>query len=130
MFGSYKYTPGKKVENYKLKKNGKRNKSCIKTNRKAMQFHDTEIQEDEFHQYKCPVLIYHININEIVVSDKFPFGIQDFKYFISYKDNKEIRSVCIFVPEMSIYKGQSDKTKYIYILLKKNIRSKKFLRNI
>ena len=95
-----------------------------------MQFHDTEIQEDEFHQYKCSVLIYHININEIVVCNKFPFGIQDFKYFISYKDNKEIRSVCIFVPEMSIYKGQSEKTKYIYILLKKNIRSKKGLRNI
>ena len=95
-----------------------------------MQFHDTDIEEDEFHQYKCPDLIYHININEIVVSNKFPFGIQDFKYFISYKDNKEIRYVCIFVPEMSIYKGQSEKTKYIYILLKKNIRSKKGLRNI
>ena len=64
------------------------------------------------------------------MSNKFPFGIQDFKYFISYKDNKEIRSVCIFVPEMSIYKGWSEKTKYIYILLKKNIRSKKGLRNI
>ena len=63
MFGSYKYTSGKKVGNYKLKKSRKRNKPCIKTNRKAMYFHDTEIQEDEFHQYKCPVLIYHININ-------------------------------------------------------------------
>ena len=105
MFGSYKYTSGKKVGNYKLKKNRKRDKPYIKTNRKAMYFHDTDIQEDEFHQYKCPALIYHININEIVVSNKFPFGIQDFKYFISYKDNKEIRSVCIFVPEMSVYKG-------------------------
>ena len=32
-----------------------------------------------------------MDINKVVVSNKFPFGKQDFKYFIGYKDNKEIR---------------------------------------
>ena len=45
-----------------------------------------------------------IDINEILVSNKFPFGKQDFKYFIGYRKNKEIRPLCLFFPEMSIYK--------------------------
>ena len=55
-------------------------------------------------------------IDKIVVSNKFPFDKQDFKYFISYKDNKEIRPLCIFFPEMSIYKRYSDKTKFMYLM--------------
>ena len=55
-----------------------------------------EIEEYEVHQYKYPISINDIGINEIVLYNKFPFGKQDFKYFIGYKDNKEIRSLCIF----------------------------------
>ena len=77
-------------------------------NEKNMKFDATEIEEHEFHQYKSPILITKIDINKIVVSNKFTFGKQDFKYFIGYKDNKEIRPLCIFFPEMSIYKRYSD----------------------
>ena len=61
-----------------------------------------------------------IDINEIVVSNKFPFGKKEFKYFTGYKDNKEIIYLCIFFPKMSIY-----------ILIRLNVlfydkRSKKF----
>ena len=47
-------------------------------------------------------MINDIDINEIVACYKFPFGKQDFKYFISSKENKEIRPLCIFFPEMNI----------------------------
>ena len=63
-------------------------------------------------------MINDIDINEIVVSNKLPFGKQDFKYFICYKDNKKIRPLCIFFPEMSKYKRYSDKTKCIYFMIK------------
>ena len=63
-------------------------------------------------------MIKDIDINEIVVSKTFPFSKQDFKYFICYKDNKEIRLLCIFFPEISIYKRYSDKTKCIYFMIK------------
>ena len=49
---------------------------------------DAEIEEYEFYQYKSPILINNIDINKIVGSNKFPFGKEDFKYFICYKDNK------------------------------------------
>ena len=54
--------------------------------KKIIKFDDTKIEEYEFHQYKNPISINEININEIVASNNFPFGKQDFKYFISYKD--------------------------------------------
>ena len=56
--------------------------------KKIIKFHDTEIQKYKFHQYKIPLLINNIDINKIVVSNKFPIDKQDFKYFIGYKDNK------------------------------------------
>ena len=85
---------------------------------KIIKFDYTEIQEYKFHQYKSLISINVIDINEIVVSNKFPFGKQDFKYFIGYKDNKEIRPICIFFPEMGIYKRYSDKTKYMCFVIK------------
>ena len=75
-----------------------------------------EIEEYEFHQCKSPISINDIDINEVVVSSKFPFGKQDFKYFIGQKDNKETKPLCIFFPEMSIYKRYSEKTKCMYNL--------------
>ena len=63
-------------------------------------------------------MINNADINKIVVSNKFPFDKQDFKYFSGYKDNKEIRFLYIFFPELSIYKRYSDKTKYMCFIIK------------
>ena len=60
----------------------------------------------------------NIDINKLVLSNKFPFGKQDFKYLTSYQDNKEIRPLYILFPEMSIYKRYSDKTKCMYFMIK------------
>ena len=72
--------------------------------KKVIKFDGTEIEEYKFHQYKSPISINTIDVNKIVVSNKFPFGKQGFKYFIGYKDNKKIGPLCIFFPEMSIHK--------------------------
>ena len=64
--------------------------------KKIIKFNDTGIEKYKFHQYKSPILINELNINKVVVSNRFPFGKRDFKYFIGYKDNKEIRPLCIF----------------------------------
>ena len=63
----------------------------------------TEIEEYKFHQYKSPIFRDDIDINEIVVSYNFPFGKEDFKFFIGYKDNKEIKLLPSFFLEISIY---------------------------
>ena len=63
-------------------------------------------------------MINDIGINKTVVSNKFPFRKQDFKYFIGYKHKKELRTLCIFFPKLSIYKRYSDKTKCMYFMIK------------
>ena len=50
--------------------------------KKIIKFDDTEIEEYEFHQHRSPISVNDIDINEIVVFNKLPFGKQDFKYFI------------------------------------------------
>ena len=51
-----------------------------------IKFDDHEIEEYEFHQRKSLILINDTDINEIVVSNKLPFGKEVFKYFTGYKD--------------------------------------------
>ena len=64
------------------------------------------------------ISINDADINKKVASNNFPFGKQGFKYFITYKDNIEIRALWIVLPKTNIYKGYSDKTKYMYFMIK------------
>ena len=63
-------------------------------------------------------MINDIDINEIVVSNKLPFGKQDFKYFTGYRENKKLRLLCIFFPDMILCKTHFDKTKYMFFVIK------------
>ena len=63
------------------------------------QFGDTEIEKCKFHQHKSTILINNIDIIKIVISNKVSFGKKGFKYFISYKDGKDVRPLCILLPK-------------------------------
>ena len=52
---------------------------------------------------KALFLFKDIHINKIVVSIKFPFRKQDFKYFIGDKDSEKNRPSCIIRPQKAIY---------------------------
>ena len=56
-------------------------------------------------------MIDNIDVNKIVVSNKISCGKNDFRYIIGYKDGKKIRSLWIFLPKMSAYIIDFDKTK-------------------
>ena len=60
--------------------------------KKIIYFDDTEIEEYKFHQNKIPISI--MDTNEIVVSNKLPFGKQE--DFIGYKDDKKIKPLSIY----------------------------------
>ena len=63
-------------------------------------------------------MISHIGIEKVVISNKLPFGKQDFKYFIGSKYAQKFRPLCIFRSKMRKYKTGLDKTKYMYFLIK------------
>ena len=43
----------------------------------------------------------YINVNKIIVPNKVAFGKKDFRYFISYKNGRKVRLLCIILPKMS-----------------------------
>ena len=55
------------------------------------EFDDTEIEENEFHKYKIPISVSDRDVTKIVVSNFFPFGKQESKYFIGYKVSQKVR---------------------------------------
>ena len=44
-----------------------------------------------------------VNVNKIVVSDKFNHNEDVFKYFIGYQKGEIVRPLCIILPQMSGY---------------------------
>ena len=76
------------------------------------------------------ISINDADINKKVASNNFPFGKQGFKYFITYKDNIEIRALRIVLPKTNIYKGYSDKTKYMYFMIKDEKKIDKYMANM
>ena len=58
--------------------------------------------------------------NKTVVSNKVSFAKKGFEYFISYKDSKKIKPLCIFLKKMSAYRKDFDETKYVSFLIKDN----------
>ena len=87
--------------------------SIYKMRKTIIKFDNIEIQRQTFHQHKRPISIQNVYFNKIVVSNKVSVGKKGFKYFIGYKDTKNIRPLCIFLPKMSAYRKDVHKTKYI-----------------
>ena len=98
--------------------------------KKIIKFDDTEIEEYEFYQCESPILINDKDINKIVVSNKFSFGKQDFKYFIGYKDSEKNKPLCIFRPKMIIYKRNFDENKLIYFFIKEEKICLKYMESL
>ena len=63
-------------------------------------------------------MIDNININKIIVSNNISFDKKGLKYFIVYKDSKNIGPSCVFLPNMGTCKRDFDKTKCMSFLIK------------
>ena len=60
----------------------------IKMSKITLKIDSTEVNKKEFHAFKQPIALSLVNVNQIVVSDKFEHSDKGFKYFIGYKDDK------------------------------------------
>ena len=61
------------------------------------------MSENKFHKSKQPIDLNLVNVDEIVVFDKFKDNDDGFKYFIGYKESKIVKPLCIILPKMSGY---------------------------
>ena len=50
---------------------------------------------------KEPIDLLSVNLDQIVVSDKFKYNNEGFKYFIGYLEGGIVKPLCIILPQMS-----------------------------
>ena len=68
-----------------------------------MKLQNIEVNNKEFHKSKQETDLNLIDINKIVISDKFNRSDDSCKYLIDYKENGIVRLFCIILPQMSGY---------------------------
>ena len=52
---------------------------------------------------KQPIDLMSVNVDQIVVSDKFKRSEEGYKYFIGYQENEIVKPLCIILAQMSGY---------------------------
>ena len=70
---------------------------------KTQKFDNIRVNKKEFHKSKQPTDLKSVNINQIVVSDKFKHSDDGFKYFIGYQEGEIVKPLCIILPQMRGY---------------------------
>ena len=75
----------------------------MKMGEKTLKFDNVIVNKKEVHDSKQAMDLNLVDINKIVISDKFRHNSKDFKYFIGYKEVDIIRPSCTVLPQMSGY---------------------------
>ena len=57
------------------------------------------------HKSKQPIDLDLVNVDQIVISDKFKYNDDGFIYFIAYKKDDIVKPLCILLPQISGYKN-------------------------
>ena len=73
----------------------------IRMSKETWKFDNVEINRKEFHTSKQSIALDLVNVNEILISDKFKHSDTGFKYFIGYRDDNIVRPLCLILPQMS-----------------------------
>ena len=70
---------------------------------KTLKFNNIRLNKKQFHKSKEPIDLMPVNVDQIVVSDKFKHNNEGFKYFIGYQEGGIVKPLCIILPQMSGY---------------------------
>ena len=94
---------------------------------KNINFNDKKIKKSIFYKNKAINNIEEINVSNILVSKKEPYGNKNsFKYFIWYNDNDVIRPICIRLPQMTGYVRKFDENAIMSFIVKDKQLFKKY----
>ena len=66
-------------------------------------FSNIRVDKKEFHKSKQPIDLMSVNVDQIVVSDKFKHNNEGFKYFIGYQEGEIVKPLSIILPQISGY---------------------------
>ena len=86
---------------------------------KNINFDDKKIKRSSFYKNKEINNIEDIDVNNILVSKKEPYGNKNLvKYFIGYNDNDIIRPLCIRLLQMTGYARKFDENVTLSFIVK------------
>ena len=69
--------------------------------KKTLKFNNIRVNKKKFHMSKKAIDLMSVNIDQIVISDKFNHNNNGFKYFVGYQKGAIVRPLCITLPQMS-----------------------------
>ena len=69
----------------------------------TLKFDNIRVNKKEFHKSKQQIDLMSVNVDQIVVSDKFKHNNESLKYFIGYHKDEIVKPLCIILPQMSGY---------------------------
>ena len=68
---------------------------------KTLKFDNIRVNKKEFHKSKQPIDLDLVNVDQIVVSNRFKHNDDGFKYFIGYKESEIVKPLCITLSQMT-----------------------------
>ena len=68
---------------------------------KTLTFNNIKINKKEFHKSKEPIDLLSVDVDQIVVSDKFKHHNEGFKHLIDYLEGRIVKPLCIILPQIS-----------------------------
>ena len=88
---------------------------------KNINFDGKKIKRSSFYRNKKINNIEDVDVNNILVSKKEPYGTKNYlKYFTGYNDNDIIRPLCIRLPQMTGYVRKFDENVTLTFIVKKS----------
>ena len=70
---------------------------------RTLKFDNIKINKKEFHKSKKPIDLFSVDLDKIVVYDKFKHNDEGFKYFIGYQKGVIVKPLCVILPQMNGY---------------------------
>ena len=70
---------------------------------KALKVNNIRVNKKEFRKSNKPIDLMSVNVDQIVVSNKFSHNDDDFKDFIGYQEGDIVKPLCTILPQMSGY---------------------------
>ena len=70
---------------------------------KTLKFNNIRLNKKEFHKSKQPIDLKSVNVDQIVVSDRFKYRDDGYKYFIGCQEGEIFKPLCIILPQMTGY---------------------------
>ena len=71
--------------------------------KKTLKFNNIRVNKKKFHKSKQPIDLMSVNVDQILISEKFKHSNDSFKYFIGYQEGKIVKPLCIILRPMSGY---------------------------